>query len=492
MDKILSSMRTGNGELPPHDAEAEAGALGCVLSADNGEAEAMLGALALDDFYDIRNEQVFSALCSLALDRKRLDSVALEQWLKEHNAGLDREARDSFLTYVAGLPDATPSPANYPTYLEVVKGWAVRRAALRDAGELARLASDPAIPPAAIGEAAHRMAEAHAARGNGALPELIDAASFIAEPLQRPAELIAGVLHTGSKLVLGGGSKSFKTWCLLDLALSVAHGQPWLCFETAPGDVLYCNFEIQPWSWQKRISTVAEAKGITIEPGRVSLLNLRGMAADFDVLLPQIRDRAKQDFALVVLDPIYKLYGRTDENKAGDVARLLNGIEDLAVKCGAAVAFGAHFSKGNQASKESLDRISGSGVFARDPDSLLVFTRHEQEGAFTVEATLRNFPPVQPFAVRWQFPLMRLDAALDPAKLKQAGGRKQEHDAGDLLALLPAGGLATTAWQTKAEKESGISRRTFYRLKKALETSSRVLQSKINDKWQPIAHQVPK
>src|SRR2546422_7325919 len=38
--------------------------------------------------------------------------------------------------------------------------------------------------------------------------------------------------------------------------------------------------------------------------------------------LPKIRDTAKQDFALIILDPIYKIYGQTDENSAGDVARL--------------------------------------------------------------------------------------------------------------------------------------------------------------------------
>jgi len=37
------------------------------------------------------------------------------------------------------------------------------------------------------------------------------------------------------------------------------------------------------------------------------------------------------------------------------------------VKTGAAVGFGAHYSKGNQAGKEAIDRVSGSGVFARDP-----------------------------------------------------------------------------------------------------------------------------
>src|ERR1019366_1572546 len=149
-------------------------------------------------------------------------------------------------------------------------------------------------------------------------------------------------------------------------------------------------------------------------------------------------ERARHEgFALIILDPIYKLYGGTDENAAGDVAALLNSLERLAVETGAAIAFGAHFAKGNAAGKEAIDRISGSGVFARDPDSLLIFTKHESEDAFTVEPILRNFAPVAPFAVRWHFPLMQLAADLDPAKLKQAGGRPAKHRPQDLLDVLP-------------------------------------------------------
>jgi hypothetical protein len=312
---------------------------------------------------------------------------------------------------------------------------------------------------------------------------IIDAAAFIAEPLPQPPELVRGILHLGSKLVFGGDSKSFKTWSLLDLAFSVAHGLPWLSFETTQGRSLFLNFEIQPWSWQKRIQSVAKAKGVTLEPGRMALINLRGKAARFDFLLPQIQEAAKQDFALIVLDPIYKLYGGADENKAGDVAALLNAIEDLAVQTGAAVAFGAHFSKGNQAAKQNIDRISGSGVFARDPDTLLIFTRHEEDDAFTVESVLRNFAPVEPFAVRWQCPLMVLAAELDPARLK--GGRKPEHSPDDLLFVLPPGGLLQKDWIEAAENE-GISRRTFFRLKKQLEQQDKVIQERVTLLWKPV------
>lgn len=318
------------------------------------------------------------------------------------------------------------------------------------------------------------------------LPAIVDASDFIAQPLEKPAELVAGLLHKGSKLVLGGGSKSFKTWTLLDLAISVSHGLPWIGFDTAPGNVAYVNFEIQPWSWQARLAAVEQARHITLEHGRLSLWNLRGKAANFNLLLPQIRERVKQDFALIILDPIYKLYGQTDENSAGDVAQLLNAIEDLAVETGAAVAFGAHFSKGNQAAKESIDRISGSGVFARDPDSLLVFTKHEEQDAFTVEATLRNFAPVEPFVVRWQYPLMVPDQQLDPSKLKQSGGRKRVHTPDSLLELLGDQSLTATEWAKLAKNELGVGNGTFYELLRELRKLERVIQSRVNGRYQRV------
>jgi hypothetical protein len=133
-----------------------------------------------------------------------------------------------------------------------------------------------------------------------------------------------------------------------------------------------------------------------------------------------------------VFDPPYKLLGARDENASRDMADLMNAVESVAVETGAAVAFGSHYSKGNQAGKDSMDRISGSGVLARDPDSIITMTRHVKDDAFAVEMTLRNFPPQEPFVVRREHPLMIVDRKLDPAKLKQAVGRKEEVSADDV------------------------------------------------------------
>jgi hypothetical protein len=256
------------------------------------------------------------------------------------------------------------------------------------------------------------------------LPPIEDAALFVAKELELPPPLVGGLLHLGSKMVIGGGSKSFKTYALLDLAISVATGQDWWGRKTLPGPVLFINLEIQPPFIRGRLDAILGAKGVTLKPGELDIWNLRGHAADFSTLKPEILSRIKDRcYVLIVLDPIYKCYGDREENKTEDMADLMNELERLVVQSGAAVAFGTHFSKGNQAAKESIDRISGSGVFARDPDSILIMTRHQEEDAFTIEATLRNFPPLPPFCVRWQYPLMKPAEELKPEDLKQPGGR---------------------------------------------------------------------
>ena len=310
------------------------------------------------------------------------------------------------------------------------------------------------------------------------LPPIVDAAEWLTQPLDLPAELVYGLLHRGSKLVLGGGSKAFKTFTLLDLALSVAAGEPWLSCKTTKGKVLYLNFEIPPAFFQRRIQAIADAKRITLAPHNLEVWNLRGLATSYLDLLPRIRQRIKDaNYSLLVLDPIYKLYGNTDENNAGAVASLMNALELVTVDSGAAIAFGAHYAKGNAAGKEAIDRISGSGVFARDPDSILNFTRHEEQDAFTVEATLRNHKPIEPFVVRWLYPLMRRDEGLDPAKLKQAGGRPKRYTVDKILAVLGTQQLKSENWYTVASSETGIGRTSFYDLLEEAKRNSKLMQT---------------
>jgi hypothetical protein len=134
----------------------------------------------------------------------------------------------------------------------------------------------------------------------------------------------------------------------------------------------------------------------------------------------------KGDYGLIVFDPIYKVYGGRDENSVSDVAEIMNELEQIINATESALVYATHQTKGIQSGKESIDRISGSGAFARDVDTGLILTAHDEEGCYTAEAPiLRNFKPFEPFVLRWELPLMVRDDALDPKHLK---ARKNPND----------------------------------------------------------------
>jgi AAA domain len=314
------------------------------------------------------------------------------------------------------------------------------------------------------------------------LPSIISAHDLCANPPPTPTEIIEDVLHQGSKFELAGGSKSLKTWTLLQLAICVAMGLDWLGFSTAAGRVLYVNFELPEFSIEKRIREICEAMKVTV-PTNLRLWNLRGHATDAARILPLITLEAKTENAsLTVIDPIYKLLGGRDENSARDMSDLMNAIEKLAVDADSAVAFGSHFAKGNASSKEAMDRISGSGVLARDPDSIITLTAHEQPNCFAVEMTLRNFPPQEPFVVRRLHPLMVVESKLDPAKLKKQRGKESQYKPDDALKHLGPN-MGTAQWMRKACEEEGFVSRTFHRLKKQLESEGKIVKSAIDGTW---------
>jgi RecA-family ATPase len=103
----------------------------------------------------------------------------------------------------------------------------------------------------------------------------------------------------------------------------------------------------------------------------IDIWNLRGKAVPMDRLAPKIVRRAvKKNYIAIIIDPIYKVL-TGDENSAEHMAHFCNQFDKVCNELGCAVIYCHHHSKGGQGDKRSMDRASGSGVFARDPDALL-------------------------------------------------------------------------------------------------------------------------
>lgn len=185
-------------------------------------------------------------------------------------------------------------------------------------------------------------------------------------------ELIGGVLRQGHKMLLAGSSKAGKSFALIELCIAIAEGRSWMGFDCAQGRIMYVNLELDRASCLHRFRDVYE--GLDIVPAHlknIDIWNLRGKGKPMNELTPALIRRAIRTRPIaIVIDPIYKVI-TGDENSADEMAKFCNQFDKIADALGSSVIYCHHHSKGSQGQKRSMDRASGSGVFARDPDALL-------------------------------------------------------------------------------------------------------------------------
>lgn len=206
------------------------------------------------------------------------------------------------------------------------------------------------------------------------LPDFQNISNVWGHRPQLAPELIPGILRKGRKLMIVGASKTGKSMLLSELAIAIAEGTPWLGRLCAKGRVLYVNLEIPEDTFWNRIIDIYEALGLTAG-SNLTVWNLRGYATQMDKLTPKLIRRARKiNPEVVIIDPIYKVL-TGDENSAEQMARFCNEFDKLCTQLNASTIYCHHHSKGAQGGKNSMDRASGSGVFARDADALLDMTQ---------------------------------------------------------------------------------------------------------------------
>ena len=101
------------------------------------------------------------------------------------------------------------------------------------------------------------------------------------------------------------------------------------------------------------------------------------------------------------------------------MAMFCNQFDRICNETGCSTIYCHHHSKGAQGMKRAMDRASGSGVFARDPDAQLDMIELEmadvtrnllaEQGAsgWRLEASLREFKPFKPVDFWFRYPIHR-------------------------------------------------------------------------------------
>ena len=253
-------------------------------------------------------------------------------------------------------------------------------------------------------------------------------------PKLRPP-VIEGLIRQGETLNIVAAPKMGKSWLSMAIGLDVATGRKVFDrYWTTPGKVLICDNELHAETSAHRLPQVADAKGIRLEQyaDRLFVMNLRGQLLDINRMALEIGRIADDGFSLIILDAWYRFMPvGTDENSNGDVTAQYNTLDALASKLNCAFACIHHSSKGNQSGKSVTDTGSGAGSQSRAADCHLVMRQHREDKGVVVEAAVRSFAPVDPFCLRWVFPVFELADDLDTSDLRQDRPTRQNKQAND-------------------------------------------------------------
>ena len=272
-------------------------------------------------------------------------------------------------------------------------------------------------------------------------PSEVDFATLQARIDEQYPVLVQNLMHQGTKTLLSSVSKAGKSWLALGLSLSVCTGSGWLGLSTRPRSVLFINAEVQELFFLSRIEWMARSLGVAIPPN-FFLANTVGTGKGLADVASELEGLDIPDLGLIVLDPLYKVIAPLDERDATDMTQFLNMVDSLAERTGAAVLLSHHHRKGNLTDQSSIDKASGSGVFARDADTIITLSPHEEEDCFVFDATLRNFPRLDPFVIRQSFPAFEVAPDLDPRALRRSGPSKPKTvTVPQVLEQVPMGGI---------------------------------------------------
>lgn len=225
----------------------------------------------------------------------------------------------------------------------------------------------------------------------------VNASEWLKEADEPEQPILQGLFDHGDRVAIVGQSKARKSFYALQLAVAVATGTEFLGVPTVKQNVLLVNGEIIGRAYKKRLRRMVAKLGI--DPATLDGLVIVNASENADVggFAEILTLCKKQGAAVAVIDPAYLLLG--DEIDQQQVKQSVRDMKLFSAD-GVTLVCVYHATKGRMGDKQTVDRISGSGIFARDASTMLTLCEHASEpDHVVVQAITRNYAPCEPMTV---------------------------------------------------------------------------------------------
>lgn len=212
-------------------------------------------------------------------------------------------------------------------------------------------------------------------------PELLEAS-------EAPRGIVSGLLPVGLT-ILAGRPKLGKTWLALQIARSVALGEPLLSlFSVGTGKVIYLALEDTPWRMGKRLEVWGPPPPnlyfgfdpVTLGQAEQLLEAEQPLLLVIDTLLAATRASG---------DGMGRVKAEYDE---------LLALEKAAVRQGSAVLIVTHTAKAERSF--SLDKVLGTTGVTAAVDSVITLSPGSDPGVVVLESRARDYAPLE-LSLKW-------------------------------------------------------------------------------------------
>lgn len=195
----------------------------------------------------------------------------------------------------------------------------------------------------------------------------------VAAPGVQHRWLVKGLLTEGELAMLAGGMQSGKTFAALDLAMSIARGEPWFGRKTLKGGVIYQAGEDPTGVRARRLPAYVKANGMTFE-GDFPFVLLTGTINLWlgdertDEFIAECRHWSAQmadPLRLIVIDTYAKATTGADEISGKEMSIVLDRVERIRRATGAAVLLVDHLNAHGE-------RVRGAANKTANIDAVLI------------------------------------------------------------------------------------------------------------------------
>lgn len=386
----------------PMSMEAEQAVLGAVLIKPEA-FDNIAGQLHAEDFYIEEHKQIFSAMQTMFLQSRRIDTVTLLNTLV-HTGNYDEQTG---VAYLKSLAEAVPSVSNIRDYAKIVRDKAVLRRLIDACDEISADAyAEEGDTDQILDASAQRIFDIAQKQDTREFQHIRDVMQDVYQNLQylsdHPNE-ISGVrtgfsdldqtlvqLGKGDLVLIGARPGMGKTSFAMNIAVQVARssGKAVACFSL---EMSAEQLALRMLSSEALVESYALRSGIIDEGQWQRIADATVMLAGCDILIDdttgisptdmKAKLRRVKNLGMVVIDYLQLMQsGRNIDNRVQEVGDISRNLKIMAKDLGVPVLCCAQLSRGPESrtvKKPMLSDLRDSGAIEQDADIVLFLYRDE-------------------------------------------------------------------------------------------------------------------